>query len=97
MPLGWKHVDQFLVSRLQVAQQCSPSLMLTTMDSCYKLQFSSYLQVVYDVSVSKAGYILNIFNIVSCAWGVPVGLYVVTPLITFHVLHDLDTDLSPPV
>ena len=43
---------------------------------CYKLQFSSYLQVVYDISVSKAGYILNIFNIVSCGWGVVLGLCV---------------------
>ncbi|KAI8186041.1 Siderophore iron transporter [Colletotrichum sp. SAR 10_65] len=41
---------------------------------CYKVQFSSYLQVVYDLSVSRAGFITNIFNIVSCAWAVPVGL-----------------------
>ncbi|KAM0433478.1 hypothetical protein ACHAPT_004358 [Fusarium lateritium] len=41
---------------------------------CYKLQFSSYLQVVYNLSVSKAGYITNIYNIVSCGWGVPVGI-----------------------
>ncbi|KAJ0270635.1 hypothetical protein COL940_011538 [Colletotrichum noveboracense] len=43
-------------------------------ESCYKVQFSSYLQVVYDLSVSRAGFITNIFNIVSCAWAVPVGL-----------------------
>ncbi|KAL2291938.1 hypothetical protein FJTKL_10640 [Diaporthe vaccinii] len=43
---------------------------------CYKLYFSSYLQVVYDLSVSEAGYIVNIFNIVSCAWAVPVGLLI---------------------
>ncbi|KAM5358213.1 hypothetical protein ACJZ2D_015488 [Fusarium nematophilum] len=41
---------------------------------CYKLQFGSYLQVVYNLSVSKAGYITNIYNIVSCGWGVPVGI-----------------------
>lgn len=46
------------------------------MHSCYKLYFSSYLQVVYDLSVSEAGYIVNIFNIVSCAWAVPVGLLI---------------------
>ncbi|KAH6880516.1 major facilitator superfamily domain-containing protein [Thelonectria olida] len=40
---------------------------------CYKLQFSSYLQVVFNLSVSKAGYITNIYNIVSCGWGVIVG------------------------
>ncbi|KAJ0119000.1 siderophore iron transporter mirb [Diaporthe amygdali] len=43
---------------------------------CYKLYFSSYLQVVYNLSVSKAGYIVNIFNIVSCAWAIPVGLLI---------------------
>jgi hypothetical protein len=42
--------------------------------SCYKLQFTSYLQVVFDLSVAKAGYIANIYNIVSCGWGVIVGL-----------------------
>ncbi|KZL74445.1 siderophore iron transporter mirb [Colletotrichum incanum] len=41
---------------------------------CYKVQFSSYLQVVYNLSVSRAGFITNIYNIVSCAWAVPVGL-----------------------
>ncbi|OLN94161.1 Siderophore iron transporter mirB 8 [Colletotrichum chlorophyti] len=41
---------------------------------CYKVQFSSYLQVVYNLSVSRAGFIANIYNIVSCAWAIPVGL-----------------------
>ncbi|KAF2625465.1 MFS general substrate transporter [Macroventuria anomochaeta] len=36
----------------------------------YKMYYSSYLQVVFGLSVAKAGYITNIFNIVSCAWGV---------------------------
>ncbi|KAF4973970.1 hypothetical protein FZEAL_9077 [Fusarium zealandicum] len=41
---------------------------------CYELQFSSYLQVLYNLSVSKTGYITNIYNIVSCGWAIPVGL-----------------------
>ncbi|KAF2021260.1 siderophore iron transporter mirB [Aaosphaeria arxii CBS 175.79] len=36
----------------------------------YKMYYSSYLQVVFQLSVAKAGYITNVFNIVSCAWGV---------------------------
>ncbi|KAF6805734.1 siderophore iron transporter mirb [Colletotrichum sojae] len=40
---------------------------------CYKVQFPSYLQVVYDLSISRAGIVGNIYNIVSCAWAVPVG------------------------
>lgn len=34
------------------------------------MYYSSYLQVVSGLSGAKAGYITNIFNIVSCAWGV---------------------------
>lgn len=68
---GRQHVDQLLVS-----YYAFPYLffLLLTRNSCYKLQFSSYLQVVYNLSVSKAGYITNIYNIVSCGWGVPVGM-----------------------
>ncbi|KAM5342097.1 hypothetical protein ACJ41O_015128 [Fusarium nematophilum] len=40
----------------------------------WRSRFGSYLQVVYNLSVSKAGYITNIYNIVSCGWGVPVGI-----------------------
>ncbi|KAF2000345.1 MFS general substrate transporter [Amniculicola lignicola CBS 123094] len=39
----------------------------------YKMYYSSYLQVVFGLSVAKAGYITNIFNIVSCAWGVIIA------------------------
>ena len=38
------------------------------------MYFTSYLQVVYNLSVSQAGYIGNIFNIVTCAMAVPIGL-----------------------
>ncbi|KAJ4298920.1 hypothetical protein N0V90_004163 [Kalmusia sp. IMI 367209] len=40
----------------------------------YKMYFGSYLQVVFQLSVAKAGYITNIFNIVSCAWCVIISL-----------------------
>ncbi|KAI0008095.1 MFS general substrate transporter [Xylariaceae sp. FL0662B] len=40
---------------------------------CYRMYFTSYLQVVFDLSVSQAGYITNIFNIVSCATGFMYG------------------------
>ena len=42
--------------------------------SCYKMYFSSYLQVVYNLSISQAGYVGNVFNIVSCAIAAPIGL-----------------------
>lgn len=37
------------------------------------MMYSSYLQVVFQLSVSKAGYITNIFNIVSCTWAIIVS------------------------
>ncbi|EOA92288.1 uncharacterized protein SETTUDRAFT_84837 [Exserohilum turcica Et28A] len=39
----------------------------------YRMMYSSYLQVVFQLSVSKAGYITNIFNIVSCTWAIIVS------------------------
>jgi hypothetical protein len=36
--------------------------------------YSSYLQVVFNISVSKAGYIVNIFSIVSCFWAVIISI-----------------------
>lgn len=38
------------------------------------MYFSSYLQVVYNLSISQAGYVGNVFNIVSCAIAAPIGL-----------------------
>ncbi|KAF2833780.1 siderophore iron transporter mirB [Ophiobolus disseminans] len=36
----------------------------------YKMYYGSYLQVVFGLSVARAGYITNIFNLVSCTWAV---------------------------
>lgn len=80
MPLGWQHLDLVLVSGfwdflgLHHDLTVSRLLIIIPFHSCYKLYFSSYLQVVYNVSVSKAGYIGNIFNIVTCTWAPIVGL-----------------------
>lgn len=38
------------------------------------MYYASYLQVVFQLSVAKAGYITNIFNIVSCTWAVIISL-----------------------
>jgi hypothetical protein len=37
------------------------------------MYYSSYLQVVYQLTAAKAGYITNIFFIVSCTWAVIVS------------------------
>ncbi|CAN9278155.1 unnamed protein product [Alternaria alternata] len=39
----------------------------------YRMMYSSYLQVVFQLPVSKAGYITNIFNIVSCTWAIIIS------------------------
>jgi hypothetical protein len=42
--------------------------------SSYKSYYASYLQVVFGLSVARAGYICNIFNIVSCTWAVLISV-----------------------
>jgi hypothetical protein len=44
--------------------------MLTFDGSSFKMYYPSYLQVVFQLSPAKAGYITNIFNLVSCTWAV---------------------------
>ncbi|KAG9186323.1 hypothetical protein G6011_02879 [Alternaria panax] len=39
----------------------------------YRMMYSSYLQVVFQLPVAKAGYITNIFNIVSCTWAIVIS------------------------
>ncbi|OJD34136.1 siderophore iron transporter mirb [Diplodia corticola] len=41
---------------------------------CWDYYFTSYLQVVHKLDVSKAGYVGNIYNVGSCFWAVIVGL-----------------------
>ncbi|KAF2140105.1 uncharacterized protein K452DRAFT_273631 [Aplosporella prunicola CBS 121167] len=43
---------------------------------CWDLYYSSYLQVVHNLSVSKAGYVVNIYSIISCFWGPIAGLFI---------------------
>lgn len=42
--------------------------------SSYKMYYNSYLQVVFGLSVAKAGYIISIYNIVSCGCAVIISL-----------------------
>ncbi|KAL5336047.1 major facilitator superfamily domain-containing protein [Aspergillus crustosus] len=43
---------------------------------CWDLYFYNFCIVVYDLDVSMAGYMVQIYNIGSCFWGVVFGLYV---------------------
>lgn len=43
---------------------------------CWDQYFNYFLQIVYGLSVSNAGYMLQIYNVGSCFWGVVFGLWV---------------------
>lgn len=43
---------------------------------CWDLYFYNFCIVVYDLSVANAGYMLQIWNVGSCFWGVVFGLYI---------------------
>lgn len=43
---------------------------------CWDLYFYNFCIVVYDLSMAMAGYMIQIYNIGSCFWGVLFGLYI---------------------
>ncbi|KAI9374332.1 major facilitator superfamily domain-containing protein [Aspergillus egyptiacus] len=43
---------------------------------CWDLYFYNFCIVVYDLEVAMAGYMLQIYNVGSCFWGVLFGLYI---------------------
>ncbi|KAK5173924.1 uncharacterized protein LTR77_002605 [Saxophila tyrrhenica] len=43
---------------------------------CWDVYFSSYMQVVFDLSIADAGYVYNIYSIGSCFWSIVVGLLI---------------------
>jgi hypothetical protein len=43
---------------------------------CWDQYFNQFLQVVYGLSLSEAGYMVQIYNVGSCFWGVVFGLWV---------------------
>ena len=47
---------------------------MLTSASAYKTYYTSYLQVVFQTSVARAGYISNIYSIVSCSWAIIISI-----------------------
>lgn len=71
MPARQQLLGCILVSRNAYQTVDKERIELTTVVySSYKMYYSSYLQVVFRLSVARAGYITNIFNLVSCTWAV---------------------------
>lgn len=50
--------------------------MLMNILSCWDGYFSSYLQVVFGLSLTNAGYLANTYTMGSCVWGLVVGVFV---------------------
>jgi hypothetical protein len=69
--LPWlQHVDRILVSEPSISFS---GRTLIFYGSSYKMYYASYLQVVFDLSPAKAGYITNIYNLVSCSWAIIIS------------------------
>lgn len=65
-----------LLTDRTVIGSCLTAGTLFTSFYCWDLYFSSYLQVVFNLSISDAGYVYNIYSIGSCFWGIVVGLII---------------------
>jgi len=64
-----------LVSR-NVMGACVLSATLFIAYYCWDGYYTSYLQVVHGLSVADAGYVANIYNILSCFWAIVVGFLI---------------------
>jgi len=55
---------------------CLTAASLFTSFYCWDLYLSSFLQVVYDLSIADAGYVTQTYNIGSCFFSIIVGLLI---------------------
>ncbi|KAL4938715.1 hypothetical protein BDV06DRAFT_214880 [Aspergillus oleicola] len=65
-----------LLKQRTVLGACCMSALAFFSFYCWDLYFYNFCSVVYDLSVSNAGYMLQIYNVGSCFWGVLFGLYI---------------------
>ena len=65
-----------LLTDRTVIGSCLTAASLFVSFYCWDIYFTSFLQVVYDLSISDAGYVSQIYNIGSCFWSIVVGLLI---------------------
>lgn len=65
-----------LLTDRTVIGSCLTAASLFVSFYCWNLYFTSFLQVVFDLSISDAGYVAQIYNIGSCFWSIVVGLLI---------------------
>ncbi|KAJ5915846.1 hypothetical protein N7454_010987 [Penicillium verhagenii] len=59
-----------------IAGACLLSLVLFFNFDLWDTYFQAFLLVVYDLGYTKAGYMLQTYNVGSCFWSVVMGLYI---------------------
>ncbi|RDW93993.1 putative siderochrome-iron transporter [Aspergillus mulundensis] len=65
-----------LLKQRTVLGACCMSALAFFAFYCWDLYFYNFVIVVYNLSISNAGYMLQIYNVGSCFWGVIFGLYI---------------------
>lgn len=68
-------INYELLKKPTVLGACTNSALLNFSFYCWDLYFLNFCTVVYDLSQGMAGYMLQIYNVGSCFWGVVVGLW----------------------
>lgn len=65
-----------LLTDRMVIGSCLTAASLFISFYCWDIYFTSFLQVVYNLDITDAGYVANIYNIGSCFWSIVVGLLI---------------------
>lgn len=69
-------IDFQLLRKRTVLGACICSLVLNFSFSCWDLYFLYFCMVVYNLNAAMAGYMMQIYNVGSCFWGVVVGVWI---------------------
>lgn len=69
-------INYELLRKRTVLGACICSLLLNFSFSTWDLYFMQFCMVVYDMNLGMAGYMMQIYNVGSCFWGVVVGIWI---------------------
>ncbi|KAH8432660.1 putative siderochrome-iron transporter [Aspergillus melleus] len=68
-------INYELLKKRTVLGACTNSGLLFFSFYCWDLYFLSFCMVVYNLNQGMAGYMLQIYNVGSCFWGVVIGIW----------------------
>lgn len=69
-------INYELLKKRTVLGACMCSLFLNFSFSSWDLYFQQFCMVVYNMDLAMAGYMMQIYNVGSCFWGVVVGVWI---------------------